>query len=284
MKKLLEGLKRFQAGYFSSHKELFEQLAHGQHPRILFITCADSRIDPNLITQAEVGELFVIRNAGNIIPPFGAANGGEGASIEYAIDALGIEQIVVCGHSHCGAMKGLLQLNSLEEKMPLVYNWLKHAEATRRVVNENYSSYLDGEELLELTIAENVLNQLDNLQTYPSIRSKQHQQKLSLHGWIYRIETGEVLAYDPVLHDFVPPQSRLTFPEPEYVLHPSAPLPHYAPFKVPDLSPMPTPETKSETQVPLPASNGNGNSPSGYSHLSPEQAERIYRGSQSKVR
>jgi carbonic anhydrase len=283
MKKLLDGLQKFQAGYFSSHKELFEQLAHGQHPRILFITCSDSRIDPNLITQAQVGELFVIRNAGNIIPPFGAANGGEGASIEYAIEALGIEQIIVCGHSHCGAMKGLLKLNILQEKMPLVYDWLKHAEATRRLVEDNYSHYVEGEELLELTIAENVLNQLDNLQTYPTIRSKQHQQKLSLHGWIYRIETGEVLAYDPLLHDFVAPQSRIAFLEPEYVLHPSAPMPHYAPFKVPELSPMSTPETKvSEPGSSAPI--GNGNNLPGYSHLSSEQAERIYRGSNATVR
>ena len=106
MKKLIEGLHQFQQGYFNHHKDLFEQLSQGQHPRILFITCSDSRIDPNLITQAQVGDLFVIRNAGNIIPPFRAANGGEGASIEYAIQALGIEQVIVCGHSHCGAIKG----------------------------------------------------------------------------------------------------------------------------------------------------------------------------------
>lgn len=272
MKKLLEGLQKFQSGYFSSHRELFELLAHGQHPRILFITCSDSRIDPNLIVQAQIGELFVIRNAGNIIPPFGAANGGEGAAIEYAIEALGIEQIIVCGHSHCGAMKGLLKLNSLQEKMPLVYDWLRHAEATRRLVDENYSHYLEGEQLLEVTTAENVLNQLDNLQTYPAVRSKQHQQKLSLHGWIYRIETGEVLSYDGVSHDFVAPHSRLPLLEPEYVLHPSAPLPHYKPFTVPQMS---SPEA--ETKVSVAETNGKNSSVS--SHLSTEQAERIYRGS-----
>ncbi len=117
MKKLLQGLEKFQSGYFDEHRQLFEQLSHGQKPRILFITCSDSRIDPNLITQAEVGELFVIRNAGNIIPPYGATNGGEGASIEYAINALGIEQVIICGHSHCGAMKGLLKLQSLADEI-----------------------------------------------------------------------------------------------------------------------------------------------------------------------
>lgn len=274
MKKLIEGLQEFQTGYFRSHRELFEELSHGQHPRILFITCSDSRIDPNLITQAKVGELFVIRNAGNIIPPFGAANGGEGAAIEYAISALDIEQVIVCGHSHCGAMKGLLKMSSLEEKMPLVYNWLKHAEATRRLISDNYSN-LEGEELLEVTVAENVLTQLENLQTYPVIRSRLHQGNLTLHGWIYRIETGEVLEYDGISHDFIAPHSRLNHPEPEYNFHPTCPVASLSPFKVPSAA-----TSKSHR-------NGNGNKsattnePSlpGYESLPPEQAQRIYRGS-----
>ncbi|MEA5511993.1 carbonic anhydrase [Crocosphaera sp. UHCC 0190] len=276
MKKLIEGLKEFQTGYFSSHRELFEELSHGQHPRILFITCSDSRIDPNLITQAQVGELFVIRNAGNIIPPFGAANGGEGAAIEYAVSALNIDQVIVCGHSHCGAMKGLLKLSSLEEKMPLVHNWLKHAEATRQVIKDNYSN-LEGEELLEVTVAENVLTQLENLQTYPVIRSRLHQGNLSLHGWIYRIETGEVFEYDVISHDFIPPQSRIINPEPEYNFHPSCPVGSSSDSKVPT-----TPQPKSNGNGVKPVNNGNGNKGSslpGYEHFPPEQAQRIYRGS-----
>ncbi len=148
MKKLIRGLGEFKNSYFSDHQDLFIELTQGQKPRVLFITCSDSRIVPNLITQAEVGELFIIRNAGNIIHPFGAANGGEGATVEYAIHSLGIEQIVVCGHSHCGAIKGLLKLNELHEEMPLMYNWLKHTEATQRLIKENYG-HLQGEELLE---------------------------------------------------------------------------------------------------------------------------------------
>ena len=138
MDKLIEGLHKFQTDYFRTHKKLSKQLSHGQKPRILFIT-SDSRIDPNLITQADVGELFVIRNAGNIIPPFRATNGGEGAALEYAVEVLEIEQIVICGHSHCGSMKGLLTMDTLMSKAPLVYDWLKNAEATRRLVTENYS-------------------------------------------------------------------------------------------------------------------------------------------------
>ena len=208
MKKLIRGLDKFRHTYVPSHQQLLAQLSHGQNPRVLFITCSDSRIDPNLITQTDVGELFVMRNAGNIIPPYGAANGGEGGTIEYAIHALGIEQIVVCGHSHCGAMKGLLKLNQLQAEMPLVYDWLKHAESTRRLVLENYSNY-EGEELLEIMVAENVLIQIVNLKTYPVVQAKLHRGKLQIYGWIYHIETGEVLAYDETTHTYVLPQSQI---------------------------------------------------------------------------
>jgi carbonic anhydrase len=220
MKKLIRGLREFKTNYVPTHKDLFLKLPEGQKPRVLFITCADSRIDPNLITQTKMGELFIIRNAGNIIPPFRAANGGEGATLEYAIDSLQIEQIVVCGHSHCGAMKGLLMLNELQTDLPLMYDWLKHSEATRRLVTENYSNYT-GEELLEIAIAENVLTQIENLKTYPVVRSKLYQNKLKIYGWIYHLETGEVLAYDPENHAYVAPQTQLTDDESEDIITPS---------------------------------------------------------------
>jgi carbonic anhydrase len=208
MKKLIEGLQDFRETYVSANPELFEELSQGQHPRVLFITCSDSRISPAMLTNTDLGDLFVIRNAGNIVPPFGAANGGEGAAIEYAIHALGIEQIVVCGHSHCGAMKGLLQIGKLEEQMPLVYDWLRLADATRRLVEENYSQY-KGEELLEITIAENVLTQIENLKTYPVVRSRLYQGKLNIYAWVYYIETGEVMAYDSETRTYQSPQSQL---------------------------------------------------------------------------
>ena len=208
MKKLIRGLDEFRQGYASEHQELLEQLSHGQKPRVLFIACSDSRVDPNLITNAGIGELFVIRNAGNIIPPYGAANGGEGGTLEYAINALGIEQVIVCGHSHCGAMKGLLKLNKLQKDMPLVYNWLRHAETTRRLVNENYPDLSD-DDLVETLVAENVLIQIDNLKTYPIIKARLHQGKLKIYAWVYQIETGEVLAYDAQTHSYIPPQSQL---------------------------------------------------------------------------
>ena len=208
MKKLIRGLDKFRQTYVSSHQDLLEQLSHGQKPRVLFVTCSDSRVAPNLITDTDVGELFVIRNAGNIIPPYGAANGGEGGTIEYAVSALEIEQIVVCGHSNCGAMKGLLKLNKLQKDMPLVYDWLKHAESTRRLVEANYPHY-KGDDLIEVLVAENVLIQIDNLKTYPSVRARLHQGRLKIYAWIYNIETGNVLAYDARTHTYIPPEGQL---------------------------------------------------------------------------
>lgn len=193
MLKLIKGLHHFQSEIFLSQKELFERLAMGQNPDALFITCADSRINPNLITQTNPGDLFILRNAGNIIPPYGAANGGEGATIEFAVAALGVKDIIVCGHSHCGAMKGLLNPDALKE-MPSVAAWLGHAEATRRTVHENYKG-LNEEQLLNVTTQENVLAQLENLRTHPAVAARLAGGNLNLHAWNYKIETGEVFSY-----------------------------------------------------------------------------------------
>ena len=206
MKKLMRGLRQFQDQYVPTHKQLMAALAKGQSPNALFITCSDSRVQPELITQAELGELFVIRNAGNIVPPFGATNGGEGATIEYAVKSLKVSHIIVCGHSSCGAMKGLLQIGKLEEKMPLVYNWLIHTEATRQLVEDHYGD-LDKSDKLDMLVAENVLTQIENLRTYPAVRSMLHRGNLSLHGWIYNINDGSILSYDAERHAFVPPFS-----------------------------------------------------------------------------
>jgi carbonic anhydrase len=195
MQHLIEGLHHFQKNIFTSQRELFERLAQGQSPETLFITCSDSRINPNLLTQTEPGELFILRNAGNIVPPYGAANGGEGATIEYAVAALGVKDSIVCGHSHCGAMKGLLQPDSLDG-LPQVSQWLGHAEATRRIMQENYA-HLQDSALLTATVEENVLVQLENLRTHPSVAARLGRGNLNLHGWVYKIETGEVFSYNP---------------------------------------------------------------------------------------
>ncbi len=202
MQKLIQGIHQFQCQVFRPLQGLFEQLAHGQNPETLFITCSDSRIDPNLLTQSRPGDLFILRNAGNIVPPHGAANGGEGATIEFAVAGLGVKDIVVCGHTHCGAMKGLLD-PVLVDGLPTVRSWLGHAESTRRIITENYK-HLDGDKMVTATVEENVLVQLENLRTLPAVAARLVKGNLHLHGWVYKIETGEVFAFDPETGQFVP--------------------------------------------------------------------------------
>lgn len=201
MQKLIAGLHHFQENIFAPRREFYARMADGQRPEALFITCSDSRINPNLITQTEPGELFILRNAGNIIPPHGAANGGEGATIEYAVGALNVRDIIVCGHSHCGAMDGLLHPEKLND-LPLVSTWLSHADATRRIMRENYR-HLKDNALLTATVEENVLVQIENLRTHPVVAARLGRGELSLHAWVYKIETGEVFAYDPDNGQFV---------------------------------------------------------------------------------
>ena len=201
MQKLVQGIHHFQANIFRSQRELFERLGVGQQPEALFITCSDSRINPNLITQTDPGELFILRNAGNIVPPYGAAGGGEAATVEFAVLALGVKDIIVCGHSHCGAMSALLQSERLAE-LPALAAWLSHAEATRRIMKEKYQ-HLTGNLLVTATVEENVLVQLENLRTHPVLSAGIAREVLKMHGWVYKIESGEVFAYDPEPGQFV---------------------------------------------------------------------------------
>jgi carbonic anhydrase len=202
VQRLIQGIHQFQNEDFRPLQGLFEELAKGQNPDTLFITCSDSRIDPNLLTRSKPGDLFILRNAGNIVPPHGGASSGEAATIEFAVTVLGVKDIIVCGHSHCGAMRGLLQPEQIAS-LPAVSAWLFHAEKTRRIVNENYR-HLDGDRLLTATVEENVLVQLENLRTLPVVTSRLTQGDLHLHGWVYKIETGEVFAYDLTCGQFVP--------------------------------------------------------------------------------
>jgi carbonic anhydrase len=201
MHKLVQGIHHFRSNLFSSQRDLFERLAQGQEPDALFITCSDSRINPNLITQTDPGELFIVRNAGNLVPPHGIIVGGEEATVEFAVVGLGIQDIIVCGHSHCGAVKGLLSLDDIRDSMPAVCAWLGHAEATRRIVREKYR-HLSGAELLNVAIQENVLVQLENLRTHPAVAAALAAGNVKLHGWVYKIETGQVFAYDPEVGQF----------------------------------------------------------------------------------
>jgi carbonic anhydrase len=194
MKKLIEGLKKFQRDVFKRRRALFSSLAQGQQPRALFITCSDSRIDPCLITQTDPGELFILRNAGNLVPSYGTTIGSTIATIEYAVGVLGVKNIIVCGHTDCGVVKAILEPEQVGD-LPAVKAWLLQAEATRRVVRENYS-HLTGDALYVATTQENVRIQLEHLQTHPVVAARLRSKGVELHGWVYSIETGDVWAYD----------------------------------------------------------------------------------------
>ncbi|HEX2524121.1 MAG TPA: carbonic anhydrase [Terriglobia bacterium] len=202
MKKIIEGLSRFQEEVFPQHQELFSELASRQLPEALFITCSDSRIDPCLLTQTRPGDLFIIRNAGNIVPAFGQALGGVTATIEYAVMALGVKDIIVCGHSNCGAMTGVLHPEKVA-RMKNVAAWLHYGEPARWVVEQKYS-HLSGDKQLMALTEQNVLAQLNNLRTHPAVAAGLAKNGLSLHGWVYDIGTGEVTAFDPSTESFMP--------------------------------------------------------------------------------
>ncbi|MBW3598426.1 MAG: carbonic anhydrase [Planctomycetes bacterium] len=195
MQKLVQGIHDFQNNIFTSQKQLFERLTGGQQPMALFITCSDSRIDVSMLTQTKPGELFIMRNAGNIIPPYGAGFGGEAATIEYAVAVLKVRDIIVCGHSHCGAMNGLLHPEQVQH-LHAVRKFLHHADATARIIKENYQHITDEKARLTATVEENLLVQLESLRTHPSVAAALSRNELSLHGWVYKFETGQVFAYD----------------------------------------------------------------------------------------
>jgi carbonic anhydrase len=216
MQKLVNGIHQFQQNMFAHQKRLFERLSKGQEPIALFITCSDSRINPNLLTQTDPGELFIMRNAGNIVPPYGAVRGGEAATIEYAVSVLNVKDIIICGHSLCGAMGGILKPQSVEG-LPAVKDWLGHAEATARIIRENYSHLEDEQARLTATVEENVLVQLENLRTHPSVAAAMLRGDVKIHGWVYKFETGQVFSYEPQQMQFKSIEESFAEPEPMHV-------------------------------------------------------------------
>ena len=198
--RLIKGVDKFRRKVFGTQEELFRELGKGQSPLALFITCSDSRINPNLLTQTEPGELFILRNAGNLIPPAGGG-GGEEATIEYALVQLKIRDVFVCGHSLCGAVHGMLAPKALE-KLPSVDRWLAHARAVLPQLPPTGS--VSAEEMLDIAIERNVLLQVEHLKTLPSVATSLAEGKLRIHAWVYHFESGEVVAHDPEKGRFVP--------------------------------------------------------------------------------
>jgi len=195
METIIARVKQFQSEIFPSKRELFEKLAQGQSPDVMFITCADSRIDPCLITQSWPRDIFVARNAENLVPPQGSGRGSEAASVEFAVKGLGVREIVVCGHTECSAMKAVADPKQVEG-LPAVRDWLSHAQEGLRALGAADDAPLDPAQRLRALIEQNVLAQLRNLMTHESVADAVSAGRLSIHGWVYKIETGVVLQYD----------------------------------------------------------------------------------------
>ena len=192
MKAIVQGIMNYQLEDHPEHQHLFDQLANSQSPEVLLVTCADSRINPNLVTSTAPGDLFVCRNAGNIVPPMPGYTGGVTASIEFAVAVLGVKDIVVMGHTDCGAMKGAMNPDAVAH-LPSVKHWLSFAEEATAGVSAADSGCPDA--LLKVTEA-NVLLQLEHLKTHASVAEKLSEGTIGLHGWVYHIATGDVTAYD----------------------------------------------------------------------------------------
>jgi carbonic anhydrase len=200
--RILQGLKQFQKKVFPKERELFHRLAHQQRPVALFITCADSRIDPCLLTQTKPGELFICRVIGNIVPRYPETIGGVSATIEYAVSVLGVPDVIVCGHTDCGVMQGVLHPESLD-LLANVSAWLRHAQPAREAIENSKSRLNDAEFFMALT-ERNVVEQLNNLQTHPSVAARLEQKSVKLHGWVYHIARGAVTTYDFCQGRFLP--------------------------------------------------------------------------------
>lgn len=196
MSRLAEGVEKFRTEALPALAERFAELATVQRPDVLFITCADSRIDPSLITQTRPGELFVVRNAGNIIPPADHGTCSEAAAVEFAVKTLKISEIIVCGHSDCGAM-AVAQNPEILPELSTLPAWVRQADRAKRAGGDHRG-----------LIRDNVRLQLANLRTYPHVREAEQAGRLSLHGWFYEMGTGDVLTLDEGGDAFIPLRAR----------------------------------------------------------------------------
>ena len=202
MQRLLEGYKHFLANVFPGKRHQFQLLADRQAPESLFITCSDSRIVPDLILSAGPGDLFITRNAGNVVPVGGADVDGVTATIEYAVEVLKVKHAILCGHSDCGAMKAALDRKELE-KLPKARRWLNHVESA--FTHRQPLDPADGEhaELASL-IRGNVVAQWLNLRAQPSVARAILDGRLTAHAWYYDILTGRIERYDEQARRFFP--------------------------------------------------------------------------------
>lgn len=204
MQTLVRGVRRFRDDVFVPNRDEYRRLAAGQKPHSLFIACSDSRLGAELITSSQPGDIFVLRNAGNLVPPYGAAEkGGEAATIEYAVAGLGVKNIVICGHSACGAMRAILQPESCAN-LPKMGQWLTNADCTRAVVDSKYAGVTDFAQRWRAAVEENVIVQLEHLKTHPTVAAGLASESLAIYGWVFDLYSGTVASYDPSHGEFVP--------------------------------------------------------------------------------
>ena len=193
--RIAQGVAKFQTEVYPAQREMFERLNRGQEPLALFVTCADSRVNPNLVTQTDPGEIFIERNPGNVIPPYVEFVGSVTAGVEYAMLVLKVPVIVVCGHSDCGVMKALLDPGAVHG-MPGVQQWMSHGNAAReRMLRE--LPFARKEEQLKRLTEYNVLQQIENLITHPSVRKRLRYGEIEIRGWVYDIGDGSVREANP---------------------------------------------------------------------------------------
>lgn len=204
MQKLIEGIHKFRQEELGKYQKLFHRLSkEGQNPHTLFITCSDSRVLAELITQSRPGDLFVVKNVGNIIPPSaeGYSHNSTGAAIEFAVETLNVQDVVVCGHSLCGAMQSLLA-GCDEKLMPNLSQWLDLALPVKELIEDKYTDLTNENDRIFAAAEENVLFGLENLCTYPFVTERLKKGTLRLHAWFFNIETAEMFAYDSTSQQF----------------------------------------------------------------------------------
>ncbi|MDD2356688.1 MAG: carbonic anhydrase [Thiovulaceae bacterium] len=206
LRKFAEGNELFKKVHFKKNEESFLELAqNGQSPRTLFIGCSDSRVIPDLIVQSRPGDLFVIRNVGNFVPPFSPDEDyhATATGIEYAVSVLNVSEIIICGHSHCGAINHLFKS---VENPSLVHTkkWLSLGEKAKSMALLSLGVNGNKEELLRVTEKLSVITQLENLLTYPEVQRRVDEEDLHIYGWYYDIETGSIDYYDPDTYQFIP--------------------------------------------------------------------------------
>lgn len=207
MQRLIEGVHKFRNEEFGNYRKLFRKLSQeGQCPHTLFITCSDSRVLAELITQSKPGDLFVVKNIGNIVPPASVVGdtNSTAAAIEFAVGTLRVSDIVICGHSQCGAMSALLGQTTVSGAAPHLRQWLELASPVLETVTREYKHLHDVNARCTAAAEENVLYGLDNLRTYPCVQERLADGSLALHGWFFKIATAELFAYDPESRQFAP--------------------------------------------------------------------------------